>query len=150
MVNQKQMRTDGAIYVIWTVLGIWSDRELSQFGFFTKNVCNMFWVTILYKYHGETEEYFYFLASVVFPEPGGPRSRSIILYPSSNPATTAGRARIQDTVCPRSSDSFYVVTYYIKWVTTSWTYSIYHDDLRLVVHRLRQCLGYTASRVETK
>ena len=28
------------------------------------------------------------------------------------------------TVCPRSSDPFYVVTYYIKWVTTSWTYSI--------------------------
>ena len=29
------------------------------------------------------------------------------------------------TVCPRSSDPFYVVTYYIKWVTNSWTYSIY-------------------------
>ena len=28
------------------------------------------------------------------------------------------------TVCPGSSDPFYVVTYYIKWVTTSWTYSI--------------------------
>ena len=27
-------------------------------------------------------------------------------------------------VCPRSSDPFYVVTYYIRWVTTSWTYSI--------------------------
>ena len=25
------------------------------------------------------------------------------------------------TVCPRSSDPFYIVTYYIKWVTTSWT-----------------------------
>ena len=25
---------------------------------------------------------------------------------------------------PRSSDQFYVVTYYIKWVTTSWTHSI--------------------------
>ena len=24
------------------------------------------------------------------------------------------------TVCPRSSDTFYMVTYYIKWVTTSW------------------------------
>jgi len=29
-----------------------------------------------------------------------------------------------DTVCPRSSDPFYVVTYCIKWVTTSWTYSM--------------------------
>ena len=28
------------------------------------------------------------------------------------------------TVCPRSSDPFYFVTYYIKWVITSWTYSI--------------------------
>ena len=27
------------------------------------------------------------------------------------------------TVCPRSSDPFYKVTYYIKWVTTSWTES---------------------------
>ena len=25
------------------------------------------------------------------------------------------------TVCPRSSDPFHIVTYYIKWVTTSWT-----------------------------
>ena len=24
------------------------------------------------------------------------------------------------TMCPRSSDPFYKVTYYIKWVTTSW------------------------------
>ena len=29
---------------------------------------------------------------------------------------------LPSTVCPRSSDSFYVVTYYMKWVTTSWTY----------------------------
>ena len=29
------------------------------------------------------------------------------------------------TVCPRSSYPFYVVTYYIKWVTTSWTHSVY-------------------------
>ena len=25
------------------------------------------------------------------------------------------------TVCPGSSDPFFVVTYYIKWFTTSWT-----------------------------
>ena len=24
-------------------------------------------------------------------------------------------------MCPRSSDPFYVVTYYKKWITTSWT-----------------------------
>ena len=27
------------------------------------------------------------------------------------------------TVCPRSSDPFYIATYYIEWVTTSWIYS---------------------------
>ena len=27
------------------------------------------------------------------------------------------------TVCPGSSYPFYVVTYFIKWVTTSWTHS---------------------------
>ena len=26
-------------------------------------------------------------------------------------------------MCPRSSDPFYVVTYYIKWVTSSLTHS---------------------------
>ena len=28
------------------------------------------------------------------------------------------------TICPRSSDPFNIVTYFIKWVTTSWTDSI--------------------------
>ena len=27
------------------------------------------------------------------------------------------------TICQRSSDPFYLVSYYIKWVTTSWTHS---------------------------
>ena len=31
---------------------------------------------------------------------------------------------INYTVCPGSSDPFYIVTYYIKWVTTSWTHSM--------------------------
>ena len=30
---------------------------------------------------------------------------------------------LQFTVCPRSSALFYVVTYYMKWVTTFWTHS---------------------------
>ena len=29
-----------------------------------------------------------------------------------------------NTMCPRSSNPFYIVSYYIKWVTTSWTHSI--------------------------
>ena len=28
------------------------------------------------------------------------------------------------TICPVSSDPFYIVTYYIKWVTTSWIHGI--------------------------
>ena len=31
------------------------------------------------------------------------------------------------TVCPRSRDPFYIVSYYIKWVTTSWTFSTIYD-----------------------
>ena len=27
------------------------------------------------------------------------------------------------TVCPGSNDPFYIVTSYMKWVTTFWTYS---------------------------
>ena len=27
------------------------------------------------------------------------------------------------TACPLSSDPFYIVSYYTKWVSTSWTYS---------------------------
>ena len=34
------------------------------------------------------------------------------------------------TVCPRNSDTFYIVSYYKKWVTTSWAYSI---DLQVVL-----------------
>ena len=36
--------------------------------------------------------------------------------------------RTNTTVCPRSSDLYYIVTYCIKWVTTSWTYSIYRSQ----------------------
>ena len=31
---------------------------------------------------------------------------------------------IKHTVCPRSLDPFYILSYYIKWVTTSWTHSM--------------------------
>ena len=27
------------------------------------------------------------------------------------------------TICPGSRDPFYIVAYYTKWVTTSWTFS---------------------------
>ena len=28
------------------------------------------------------------------------------------------------TICPGSSDPFYIVSYYLRWVTTSWTHSM--------------------------
>ena len=31
------------------------------------------------------------------------------------------------TVCLGSSDPFYVVSYYVKWVTTSWTHSMFKN-----------------------
>ena len=34
------------------------------------------------------------------------------------------------TVCPRSSDPFYAVTYYIKLVITSWTHSTFFKAVR--------------------
>ena len=30
--------------------------------------------------------------------------------------------KLKITVCPRISDPFYIVSYYVKWVTTSWTH----------------------------
>ena len=39
------------------------------------------------------------------------------------------------TVCPRSSGPFYVVTYNIKWVTTSWTHSTTHTTVSTVCPR---------------
>ena len=38
------------------------------------------------------------------------------------------------TVCPRSSDPFYIVSYYIKWGTTSWTYSASRCRMKLSLH----------------
>ena len=32
---------------------------------------------------------------------------------------------VRYTVCPGSNDPFCIVTYHIKWVTTSWTHSIF-------------------------
>ena len=44
----------------------------------------------------------------------------------SNSGRHTVRWKLQQTftVCPGSSDPFYIVTYYMKWVTTSWTHSI--------------------------
>ena len=39
------------------------------------------------------------------------------------------------SVCPRSSYPFYITTYYIKWVTTSWTHSSY--PIYIVIHYVK-------------
>ena len=56
------------------------------------------------------------------------RHLTLICYPrfSSLYCTDSIRVMVilDGTICPWSSDPFYIVTYCIKWVTTSWTYSI--------------------------
>ena len=37
------------------------------------------------------------------------------------------------TVCPRSSDPFYEVTYYLKWVTISWTDGIHYIPYTYII-----------------
>ena len=48
-------------------------------------------------------------------------------------AASVGTKRF-DTICPKSSDPFYIVTYYIKWVTTSWTHSMYRFSSSIVLY----------------
>ena len=42
------------------------------------------------------------------------------------PTNKLAEGILKPTVCPRSSDPFYIKSYNIKRVTTSWTYSNYH------------------------
>ena len=55
------------------------------------------------------------------------------------------QVRALHNVCPRSSYPFYIVGFYMNWVTTSWTYSskslyemghYFLDRRYLVLHRL--------------
>ena len=45
------------------------------------------------------------------------------------------------TVSPRSSDPFYIVSYYIKWVTTSWTQLCVQTDLQTDKEIIKQRYG---------
>ena len=40
---------------------------------------------------------------------------------------------IGTSVCPGSSDPIHIVTYYIKWVTSSWTDGIFRTRLFLIL-----------------
>ena len=44
------------------------------------------------------------------------------------------------TVCPRSIDPFYIVSYCIKWVTKSWTYST--PQVRLAGRNIDRKIAY--------
>ena len=48
---------------------------------------------------------------------------------------------VVNTVSPRSSYPFYIVTHYIKWVTTSWTHSI-SNFLSSLVHLIKLLWEY--------
>ena len=63
------------------------------------------------------------------------RPRAVVGLASPKPSQTTGTKVISlnkciwkqlliPTVCPRSSRPFYIVTYHIKWATTSWTHSM--------------------------
>ena len=41
------------------------------------------------------------------------------------------------TVRPGSSDPFYIVSYYLKWVTTSWTHSMTYPVLQIMFNLLK-------------
>ena len=41
------------------------------------------------------------------------------------------------------SNPFYIMSYYIKWVTTFWTHSIYVYNYRQTVHKQRKAAGMT-------
>ena len=66
--------------------------------------------------------------------------KSVLLSQRSNKekdtlyANTKLDQGIYTTVCPRSSGPFYVVTYYIKWVTTSWTSMLVQSVTKCSAH----------------
>ena len=41
------------------------------------------------------------------------------------------------TICPKSIEPFYKVSYYIKWVTTSWTHSIFSTFSPLSLYQVK-------------
>ena len=54
--------------------------------------------------------------------------RKLIFWSTQSSALSS----INHTVCPESSDPFYIVTYYVKWVSTSWTYCKRINKIKLL------------------
>ena len=55
-----------------------------------------------------------------------------------------------NTICPGSSDPFYIVTYYMKLVTTSWTHSISFSYILLLIIRFLSLLTNKNKDNQTK
>ena len=49
------------------------------------------------------------------------KSGEVLIYQIRRRLKSGRRSELDSTVCPRSSYPFYLVTYYIEWLTTSWT-----------------------------
>ena len=50
------------------------------------------------------------------------------------------------TICPGSSYPFYIVTYYIEWVTTSWTHSRLQSYYSKTFQHVLLCWNYIKSK----
>ena len=58
---------------------------------------------------------------------------------------------IHYTVCPRSLDPYHIVSYYINWVKTSGTYSIYRIRVQTNLEYINVILiNFYASRLEPR
>ena len=55
---------------------------------------------------------------------------------NKNQRTFIGPEQKYDTVCPGGSDPFYIVSYYIKWVTTSWTHGTIRPGSQIFIYSL--------------
>ena len=62
------------------------------------------------------------------------RSNRFQIYNNQGPHQALLPGHIVYTICQGSSDPYYIITIYMKWVTTSWTYSMQID--KTVCHRI--------------
>ena len=51
------------------------------------------------------------------------------------------------TVCPKSADPFHIVSYYVKLVTTSWTYSMIWIKTKTSVDEMESIVETTRDKV---
>ena len=62
------------------------------------------------------------MSGVVKPNQSGQDRQAVQSFIHSGPTQCDARLTHKGTtVCPRISDPVYIISYYMKWVTTSWT-----------------------------